>query len=278
MKWAWWMLLAWSVAAAGATWEEHLATGRKALFAGNAGWAAQELEHALRLSGQAGPSDQARIRFYLGIAQLDLGNFERAEASQRSALGILEAQSPRDDRALAVVSHQLANALHSQGRFREAESFHRRSIALTEKGADADQLTLARSLNGLAAALVQLDRQPEAQGALKRARSILAKRPDADLADLIDLNLADSLRSQGRLAEAEPLYRASLGRLARRAGAADPDAAAARIGLGLVLLARGAAEGEKVYRQGMALYANRLGERHPAVVKYKEQHARLQRK
>ena len=275
------MLLAWSAAAAGATWEEHLATGRRALFGGNPAWAAQELERALALAAQAKPGEQARIRFYLGIAQLDLGNYERAESTQRAALGILEAQSPPDNQALAVVSHQLANALQSQGRYADAEPFHRRSVALTEGSPRPEPVTLARALNGHASALVQLGQQAQAQQLLKRARELIAKPhplPDPDLADLIDLNFADSLRQQGRLAEAERIYRATLGNLVRRAGPTDVFAASALAGLGLVLIARGAPEGEKLYQQGIAIYANRAGDNHPAVTKYKDERARLQRK
>lgn len=278
VKWLLWIALAWSAAAAAATWEEHLATGRKALFAGNPAWAMQELERALEKAGDARPGEQARIRFYMGIAQLDLGNYERSEAWQRAALKILESQSPPDRPALAVVTHQLAAALQYQGRYRDAEAFHRRSLALTEKQPGADPVGIARSLNSLASTLVQLDQHDEAQRLLKRARGLLAEKPDADLADLIDLNLADSLRYQGRLADAEPLYRSALGRLAKRAGPTDLFALSARLGLGLVLIGRGAtAEGEKLYQQGIAVYGGRLGENHPIVRKYKDEHTRLQR-
>ena len=278
MRWLCALLLAWSAAAPAQTWEQHLATGRKALFAGNAAWAVQELERAAAKAGEAKAGEQARIRFYLGIAQYDLGLYDRSEASQREALAILESQKPPDERALAVVSHQLANALQIQGRYREAEPFHRRSVALTEGKPGADPLTLARSLNGLASVLVPLGRQAEAQGLLKRARELLAEpnpRPDPDLADLIDLNLAESLRHQGRLQQAEGLYRKSLANLVKRAGATDLFAASARLGLGLVLIARGSADGEKLYRQGLAIYANRLGDKHPIVEQYRDERARL---
>ena len=282
------VLLSWSACAWGqqpaVSWQQHLVAGQRALHAGDAAAALQEFVVALEKvdrAESARPEDKALIRFYAGIAHFHLGAHRQSEVFHRAALAILDAAISPDADALAAVTHQLASALQNQGNYREAEIFHRRSLTIIEKDPGTDPVTLARALNNLASALVEIERSEEAQQLLERAQSMLSlphRRPDPQLAEVIKVNLAESFRQQGRLSAAEPLYRATLERLAA-ADENDIFAANVRLGLALVLIARGSlAEGQNLYEKGLAVYERRLGQDHPIVKRYRDEHARLQRK
>jgi tetratricopeptide (TPR) repeat protein/CHAT domain-containing protein len=133
------------------------------------------------------------------------------------------------------------------------------------RGAEVDELLrLQKRVQDLRAAGRSRDALPAAQQLVSRAERLFANRPD-QLAYAIN-ELAGICWDLARNAEAEALYKRSLGLFERARGADDPDAAIAANNLGLIYWNMGRyADSEKSFKRAIASGEKRLGAEHPDV-------------
>ncbi|HEV3341040.1 MAG TPA: tetratricopeptide repeat protein [Pirellulales bacterium] len=133
------------------------------------------------------------------------------------------------------------------------------------RGAEVDELLrLQKQVQDLQAAGRSREALPAAQQLVTRAERLFANRPD-QLAYAIN-ELAGVCWELARNAEAETLYKRSLGLFERARGADDPDAAIAANNLGLIYWNMGRyADAEKFFKRAIASGEKRLGAEHPDV-------------
>ena len=261
-------------------WEVPFRLGRDALMKRDYPLAIRHLEFANAMADPRDTPDEirARIWFWLGLAYLESGKPREAESALRAALFLLEKGSAPDDQ-VSTVTHNLAAALQNQGKYAEAETFHRRTLTSVEKFRGPNSLEVARALNNLASTLYMLDRPTEAQTLLKRAQGILRAQSvdDPELLTLVDLGLAESMRLQGHLDDAESSYRRVLEALSRRETVHTGILSSARLGLAFVLLARGnVRDGETLYQKALSAYEKEWGDKHPLVEWVRREYNRVQ--
>ena len=154
----------------------------------------------------------------------DQGRYAEAEPLYKRSLAICEKALGPDHPDVATSLNNLAELYRAQGRYAEAEPLYKRALAIREKALGPDHPDVATSLNNLAV----LYQRP---GPLRRGRAALQARlairekalgPDhPDVAISLN-NLAVLYRSQGRYAEAEPLYKRAWRSARRRSAPTTP--------------------------------------------------------
>jgi tetratricopeptide (TPR) repeat protein len=181
----------------------HAALGAALLSQGQAAQAATAFRAAFDLQPQNGTA-----AFNLGCALQDSGDWPGAEAAFRDALKLVPGHVPAQG--------NLSRVLHSAGRLQEAAEV----LAHAVQGAPGES-ALWRNYGLL---LRELSRFKEAEYAFRQEAALL---PSADALAC----LANTLRDQGRLGEAEAA--------GRDAVAADPDHREAHVGLAMTRLLGG---------------------------------------
>jgi len=145
----------------------------------------------------------------LGYAQWGLGEFDRAEASEREAVRIRLKHSPVDDSELARALNNLGLALQAQGKLTQAEEAWRKALVSQRRLSGKDTKELAMVLGNLAGVLGEAGKLEEAvvelQKVLEMRRKLLGEvHPEV----AIGMNsLAACLVQLGRLGEAEQMLR-----------------------------------------------------------------------
>ncbi|GEM_PF-2568708 len=196
--------------------------GRVARIRGRYDEAESALQHALTLLAPWGDGGSVRISALagLGIVCKDTGRFTEAEQMYQQLEQELLHAGNSAGPAMADLHHNRAGLAHVQGHFRTGEILAREAVAIRIR------------LLGDAHPLVAAD------------ESVLAA----------------NLAGQGRLAEAEALYRRILACFARQSPPDEYEIAVNVHGLAGVLAAHGRyAEAERLYRRALAVKENLVG-------------------
>ena len=217
------------------------------------------------------PEVRSMLLDTIGLAYFKLGLYERAEPLLVGALEARRRGSGGDgvSRELATSLGHVGDLLKAQGRYAEAESFHRRSLEVESRLGDGPGHR-AGALQRLAVAIYLQGRWLEAEETLRRAIVLWDAAADDGAEDAEDerstaLNdLALVLKSQGRLDEAESLYRQVLDDNRRRLGEGHPEIAANLNNLGELLRERGRCdEAIGLFERSLELKSTLYGESHP---------------
>jgi tetratricopeptide (TPR) repeat protein len=219
---------------------------------------------------RSGESNEGLACLALGRLRSGLGTYKLAVEALQA--GKEQAQASEGDRADEVVAGclvALAGIAREQGALAKAEQQCREALTLlgeerSEPGAKPSELALARAdaLNGLGLVLHELG-HPEAEDVLRQAlelRSLGLEEDDRRL-QVSRNNLARTLAGQGRLAEAEALYRTVLAALAD-----DPCEVGMAVHNNMAFLAMAQGLLEHAFAELMEavhLAEQSLGERHP---------------
>ena len=195
------------------------------------------------------------------------GRYARARRFQLAALKLAEAGVPRGDARLVPFLNNLGVACKFAGRFDDAMGAYTRALALADSGKqDPDAVaTLLHNLGGLEHARGRPEAgEPHARLGLERRRVLFGADHPSIAEDLAALGAL--VADQGRLDEAEHLYREALSiwqRLPRQPAA---EIASTLTNLAAVQHRRGeTADAERHYRRALALKEAVLGAGHPDV-------------
>ncbi|MGH9379089.1 MAG: protein kinase domain-containing protein [Thermoanaerobaculia bacterium] len=177
----------------------------------------------------------AQIERLRGRHDEALSLYQRALRERTKLLG-------PDDPGLASIVYNVAATAIEAERYTEAESGFREAARLILLDADAEHAHMSYVHLGLGMAVLGQGRLSEAEQELTEARRIALMRLGAEstLIHKILTHLGELRRQQGRLAEARELLEDTVNRTATRGIVRDE--AAARLRLGLVLLAEGQTE------------------------------------
>jgi tetratricopeptide (TPR) repeat protein len=156
----------------------------------------------------------------------------------------------------------LATVLEQRGKFDEAEALLRQILEQQSLQSKEDSVERAQVLNALAILLI--DRDPIL--AAEAAQESLEIRQSLGLTSLLPVvqnTLATSLRLQGKVQEAEELYRQALGSIREDVGAEHRTAGIVEVGLATTLLSDGrAAEAEPLVRHALEIFHRTLNSDH----------------
>jgi len=111
----------------------------------------------------------------LGILHFARAELREAEALQRRAIELREAQGDDDHPALAEALSDLANTLGWEGRDREAAELHERAVAVLEKTYGPDHRAVSEGLNRLGQLYGRTGRLEEAEAVFVRSNEIKEK-------------------------------------------------------------------------------------------------------
>jgi non-specific serine/threonine protein kinase/serine/threonine-protein kinase len=139
-----------------------------------------------------------------------MGRLPEAEAAVREALAVATETLGPDSSMLWPSLNQLANVQSALGDQRAAEETLRRAVARARHG--GGWIWISRTCAGLASLLNDLKEHEEAEELLREALRLQEANLGEDHPDLVDTlnNLAFARQGQGRLADAEALYRRAL--------------------------------------------------------------------
>jgi tetratricopeptide (TPR) repeat protein len=147
----------------------------------------------------------------LGSASFSAGKYRDAELLFARAISLLVAETPPSD-DLAKAYHNLATTYRAEARYSDAAGFYESALELREALIGPSGITLVPILNELGLVYLELADYVRAERTLRRAMSIVlmyqAEHTTAGADTMNNLALAD--RRQGRLADAEELYRRAL--------------------------------------------------------------------
>ena len=165
----------------------------------------------------------------------------------------------------ATVTNNLAFVLRDRGQYDEAERLYRTALDLDRRLFGQEHPFVATVLNNLAALLSATGRYDEAERLFRESLAMF-RRVYGDSHWRVGTTqggLAGALAARGN-AEAERLYRDALACLERALARDHPHHEPVLIGLGRLLIQRGAAaEAEPLLRRAVAARTARLGERDP---------------
>jgi CHAT domain-containing protein/tetratricopeptide (TPR) repeat protein len=164
----------------------------------------------------------ATVAHNLAAAYATAGRVADAETLYQAGLE-LAGRVPDGDKFLPQGWHNLATFYSDEGRYAEAEPPLRKALAAREKDLGPNDPNVAVTLNNLAGVRLASGDAKGAEELLTRALEIFKKsnhetHPHAIVARNV---LAEVYRSQGRLADAETLARATLTQLEKKLGAGD---------------------------------------------------------
>lgn len=213
---------------------------------------------ALRLSrsrpDEASPAIAHALE-QLGEAQLQLGELESAEATDREALAMREKWFGHEHPEVSASLNNLGLVLRARGQLTNAEALFRESLALDRKLPDHPSLKLT-TLGNLGAVLWSEGKFDEAETVYLEALALRRKLSgDENPQVAISLNnLATVLVSEGKFSDAEKLNREALALDRKFLGNEHPAVAISLGNLGNTLAAqRKFAEAETVDREALAI-------------------------
>jgi len=162
-----------------------------------------------RLYGLEHPQAGKMLRQLAGLLR-NTGRFEEAEPLYLQAIDIEERMLGPEHYELAVTWNSYSQLLTDMGRHEEGVAANQRFVAIVEAAYDGPHPSLGAAYNNLAWMLMDLDRQEEAEANFMKSLDML---DDIGLpADHLNRTfptsgIAKIYRRQGRLDEAERLYR-----------------------------------------------------------------------
>jgi tetratricopeptide (TPR) repeat protein len=218
--------------------------------------------------------DVADALVSLAVTRRESGEFADAEAMNRRAIAIAEAQLGPDDPKTAEYLIALADVFDvtrtDVKQLEQAEALYRRAAGILEKDQGKD---LANVLKQQARVLDYLDRPQEAETVLRQALELWQRTHSPDDPDVayilgalaLSIVHQDRLADRGdedvpRLAEAETLLRRTVALLEAKLGPNHPDVLDRLGSLGGVLRTLGRPQdGEAIYRKVIAGYETIYG-------------------
>jgi eukaryotic-like serine/threonine-protein kinase len=143
-----------------------------------------------------------------GTAFLDRGDFESAERLLLDALAMRRTGQDTEDGLTADLLAALAHLRHGQRDFAEAERFARECIEIRRR-LGQDGPALARTINFLADTRYERGALSDAEGFFREGLTIMRRHGtnDPNTLQWSLYALAETLERQGKLSEAETLYR-----------------------------------------------------------------------
>ena len=220
----------------------------------------------LRIGLRGDDRTRAAVEAAVGKVYGNLGEFERAEVLQRSALRTRQEALGAGHPDVLQSQADLALLLTRQSRHEEAEQMLRGALAAGRRQLDAEHPAVAAVQHAIGVALTQQGRFAEAEPHLHHALMVRRTALGAD-APVVAHSLAamgSLLRRQGRLEEAESHYRAAADRYRALYGSENPRLGSALNEIGVIRKNSGDYRGaEPYYRQALAILEDSYGDRHP---------------
>jgi serine/threonine-protein kinase len=208
----------------------------------------------------------ARGRQNLAATLGDLGEFTEARRQMLEALEAYRAVFGDAHPSIAVTLNNLGMLARDEGNLEEAERRFRESAAMRRELLGDDHPLTLRALANIGAILMDTGRLDESV-ALHRQIIEAQQRTTGQVEAMVRANLAEVLRRQGNLVEAEALARAALAER-RRSGSRTLDEASFLATLGRTLADRKAYdEAAQALQLSLEIRRERLGETHPSVVR-----------
>jgi eukaryotic-like serine/threonine-protein kinase len=211
------------------------------------------------------PEVELELRYIIGSAYHELGQFGAAAEMQRRALDLARTVHGKDDVKVADCLFVLACSLVRQINNAEAEQLFREALTMRRKLLGDKHPAVAQSLMGLGEVFGSEGRRDEAESRLREALAILKQLPGTNKAVVVDAlgTLATITWQHGKLAEAETLQRETLRQTRELWGSAHPFYAVALNNLGNILCSRNKpAEAERLQREALELDRRFKGAEH----------------
>lgn len=160
--------------------------------------------------------------------------------------------------------NQLGNAYSELGRLREAQTALERALEIERARGEVSTHQLAITLNNLGLVYNKLQLLHKAEDAMSEAAGIYRSLEDRLGEAQTTMNLASTYRVEGRLLDAEPLYRAALAIREQMLVATDRNIAVAANNLGVLLIdLKRWDEAAPLLARALSIWERTLGERHP---------------
>jgi serine/threonine protein kinase/tetratricopeptide (TPR) repeat protein len=170
------------------------------------------------------PLTRARLRLGLGITQLGLGNYDKAEVLFAGALQEFEQYLPADDRDVLICRSSLGESYRNAGKMPQAVPLLEQTLAQMKAKLGPDSLETLACMNNLALAYARLGRADEAVTLLEHVVAVRTKQFGVDhhstLAGMN--NLARAYGHAGRLDNAIALHQQVLERITALRGPDHP--------------------------------------------------------
>jgi CHAT domain-containing protein/Tfp pilus assembly protein PilF len=232
--------------------------------------ALSEAEAALALQIKVHGRDQLNTAVgygNLGLLQVEMGDFDPAEANLRQAVDIYRKLYGETHPFYAIGLQNLAACFRAHGTFNEARALLEQVVAIHRDEQGEFHIDTALALNNLAELNDELGDMAEARRCYEKAieiqRTILGPT-DADLATTLN-NLGMLLLNRGDLDAAEKLLSESLAIRQKLFGLDHPLLATVYSGLGLLADTRGDRRTAQThFERALAIRTEQFGEAHPA--------------
>lgn len=196
----------------------------------------------------------------LGQLYYEKGDYGKAEAAYRRALGLSEKFLPLGDNTLAISLSNLAAVFEARGQFAEAEPLMKRALQIFESEKPPDPQLITTALNNLGMVHYAQGKLTEAEPLYRRAVEMIESLPagereglDEVYAQLLD-NLGQLYDERGDYQSAEPLYKRAIAIADPSAGPKHPRLAFFLNDLGLLYYRVGKYEAAKpLYERSLEL-------------------------
>jgi tetratricopeptide (TPR) repeat protein len=237
-------------------------------------WAACRtlLPHSTKLLGygvegdKKAKLDRATMATNTGWYLMQMGEYGKAEQTERSAVMAREEMLGREHpNTLISVSH-LGSVLERQGKYDEAEAMHQQALEGREKALGQEHPHTLISVSQLGWVLERQGKYEQAEAmhrrALERREKVLGREHSNTLSSVN--NLGSVLSSQGKYEEAEAMHRRALKDKEKALGREHPNTLRSISNLGSVLESQGKyKEAEAMHRRALERREKMLGRGHP---------------
>lgn len=209
------------------------------------------------------PALQAELYGVIGRAYRNLGLLDEGIEILTVALErAREAYDPEDEELDAAIT-ALMGAFGESRMLDQALSLHEELLEIRRRRFGPNSAEFAATLAEASGRVRDVVGPDSAEVLLRQARAIPALDPETAAGVRVSLNLAYVLRAQGKLEEAEALYREAIP-LFEALSPNDPDIPVYMNNLAFLLRERGANdEAADLYREALALHAEVHGRGHP---------------
>ncbi|KPA14518.1 kinesin [Candidatus Magnetomorum sp. HK-1] len=157
------------------------------------------------------------------------------------------------------------DSAYDAGLYPESQTALEKCLEIRQRLLPKDDLDLANTLNNLALFYKSQGKYAEAEPLYKKSLEIRESKNHPDVAESLN-NLAGLYYSQGKYAEAEPLYQRSLGIVEKALAKDHPNVATTLNNLAALYESQGKyAEAESLYQRSLGIRETKLGKDHPDV-------------
>ncbi len=240
------------------------------------------LRRAVELGRRGLPRDSQQLATaldQLGGLYLVVGRYADAEPPLREALSLRTELFGDSSAAVAVSLDHLYGLYWSQRRFADARPYIERAVAIREKVLPPNSPDIAAGMNNLGILYFMEGKYEAAQRAYERARDIYdAVSPDDPSRLMVLNNLAEVYEKNGRLDEAEQVFRDVLRMKEQRFAPDNPSIGTTLVGLANVLRdQRRFAAAEPLYQRALRVIESARGSSDPSLADGLDDYARMLR-